>query len=53
MCHDLKSEADELIRTLGALALAQESLPASSEVFELTQRAQELTDSLASIGHAG
>lgn len=47
MDHELQIKADELIRTLGALGLAQERVPHSPDVEALTHRAEQLHESLA------
>lgn len=43
---DLQPKADELIRALGELGLAQERLPNSPDIATLTRRAQQLHESL-------
>lgn len=43
---DLQPKADELIRALGELGLAQERLPNSPDVATLTRHAQLLHESL-------
>ncbi len=46
MDHKLQSKADELIRALGALGLAQESAPHAPEVAALTLRAEQLHEAI-------
>ena len=48
MAHELQSKANELIRALGALSVAQESLAGSDHIFELAQQAIDLRDALLS-----
>lgn len=47
MNQDLQPKADELIRALGALGLAQERIPDSQVVAALTHRAEQLHESLS------